>query len=342
MPAFQEDVVYLVLLTTQIACFRPGFVDGGNEGQDWMMHTKPSILCSLEFGAWVVHLFLFALIIFGGEELRQPESQPEIRSLSYNGKRWREWWKIPAQFHTLQGRKFKNKHGRKGCEPVRNLVSKIASLWEKELVTGMYIEIVFLLFLIRTETPSVLDRKIEATFSPQSPNLPFSGLYNNFESVRTGTGSYICTSPNHEYVHPQTTSLQCFLQQWLFVFVLKITLGTSSVPTHHSAPDIPGLGLMSFWTFESEVDCWHALSTNLMTAFSCACDYGHVEVARYHANRISRRQSLQAAQPCFPERKPFIKCCSTWLLKVEGTRLRMYFRLDFKRYICMVIRTTVR
>lgn len=65
-------------------------------------------------------------------------------------------------------------------------------------MTGMYIEIVFLLFLIRTETPSVLDRKIEATFSPQSPNLPFSGLYNNFESVRTGTGSYICTSPNHE------------------------------------------------------------------------------------------------------------------------------------------------
>lgn len=34
MPAFQKDVVYLVLLTTQIACFRPVFVDGGNEGQD--------------------------------------------------------------------------------------------------------------------------------------------------------------------------------------------------------------------------------------------------------------------------------------------------------------------
>lgn len=34
MPAFQKDVVYLVLLTTQIAYFRPGFVDGGNEGQD--------------------------------------------------------------------------------------------------------------------------------------------------------------------------------------------------------------------------------------------------------------------------------------------------------------------
>lgn len=195
MPAFQKDVVYLVLLTTQIACFRPGFVDGGNEGQDWMIHTKPSVLCSLEFGVWVVHLIVFWTYYFWrrGAALRQPESQPAIRSLSYNGKRWRERWRIPAQFHTLQGRKFRNKHGRKGCEPVRNLVSKIASLWEKELVTGIYIEIAFLLFLIRTETLSVLDRKIEAKFSPQSPNLPFSGLYNNFERVRTGTGSYICT-----------------------------------------------------------------------------------------------------------------------------------------------------
>lgn len=39
------------------------------------------------------------------------------------------------------------------------------------------------------------------------------------------------------YIHPQTQSLQCLPQQWLFVFVLKITLGTSSVTTHHSAPE---------------------------------------------------------------------------------------------------------
>lgn len=106
MPAFQEDVVYLVLLTTQIACFRPGFVDGGNEGQDWMIHTKPSVLCSLEFGVWVVHLFFFCTYYLWRRRaaLRQPESQPDIRSLSYHGKRWRERGKFPAQFHTLQGR----------------------------------------------------------------------------------------------------------------------------------------------------------------------------------------------------------------------------------------------
>lgn len=34
----------------------------------------------------------------------------------------------------------------------------------------------------------------------------------------------------------------------------------------------------------------HAVSTNLMTAFSCACDYGHVEVARYLSVYVTREE----------------------------------------------------
>ena len=128
------------------------------------------ILWSLELASGFFHDF-FAYD-FGGEEQRLPESQAWNWPLFCKGERWRKRWRIPtrSQSESPKGTQLR------GMRFTRNLVTENARSEVKEFVTGMWIEIVFLLslfFLLGQPPPLVLDRKSSNLLS-QTPNPTFS------------------------------------------------------------------------------------------------------------------------------------------------------------------------